>query len=54
MIRDERRQRGTRETDRLWRPVEVLNLRKTETNWRPRGTKETGETVETSGGASYL
>ena len=48
MIRDERRQRGTRETDRLWRPVEVLNLSRD--NWRPRGIKETRETVETSGG----
>ena len=48
MIRDEWRQRGTRETGRQWRPVEVLNLSRD--NWRPRGTKET-ETVETSGGA---
>ena len=39
----------TRETGSLWRPVEVLNLSRD--NWRPRGTKETGETAETSGSA---
>ena len=37
----------TRETGRLWRPVEVLNLSRD--NWRLWETKETGETVETSG-----